>query len=94
MTTGFEGLQQEEIGRAQSAVAKQYAVSRGQQTRRRAGYGLDPSENTQGDFNRSETSAIVAAKNFARERSEQRRMDIISGGLGTVRDRSVLQGVG
>jgi|TARA_B110000483_G_scaffold25371_1_gene30155 hypothetical protein len=94
MTTGFEGLQQEEIGRAQSAVAKQYAVSRGQQTRRRAGYGLDPSENTQGDFNRSETSAIVAAKNFARERSEQRRMDIISGGLGAVRDRSVLQGVG
>jgi hypothetical protein len=94
MTTGFEGLQQEEIGRAQSAVAKQYAVSRGQQTRRRAGYGLDPSQNNQGDFNMSETSAIVAAKNFARERSEQRRMDIISGGLGSVRDRSVLQGVG
>jgi hypothetical protein len=94
MTTGFEGLQQEEIGRAQSAVAKQYSISRGQQQRRRSGYGLDPSQNRQGDFDRSETSAIVAAKNFARERSEQRRMDIISGGLGSVRDRSVLQGVG
>lgn len=94
MTTGFEGLQQEEIGRAQSAVAKQYSISRGQQQRRRSSYGLDPSQNRQGDFDRSETSAIVAAKNFARERSEQRRMDIISGGLGSVRDRSVLQGVG
>jgi len=92
MTTGFEGLQQEEINRAQSAVAKQYANVRGQETRRQAGYGLNLRPESQGDFQRSETSALVAAKNFARMRSEERRMQILSGGgLGAMSQKSVAQ---
>lgn len=83
MTTGFEDLQQEEIGRAQAAVARQYANVRGQETRRQAGYGLQLRPETQGDFQRSETSALVAARNFARMRSGERRMQILSGGLGS-----------
>jgi len=83
MTTGFEQLQQEEISRAQEAVARQYSSARGQQKRRMQGYGLDLRPETQSDFQRSETSALVAARNFARERAEQRRLDITSGGLGS-----------
>ena len=42
------------------------------------------------DFNRTQTSSLVAARNFARERSEQRRLEILSGGLGSsLRDRAV-----
>ena len=53
MTTGFEDLQQEEIGRAQAAVARQYANVRGQEQRRQAGYGLQLRPETQGDYQRS-----------------------------------------
>lgn len=95
MTTGFEGLQQEEIGRAQEAVARQYANVRGQAGRRRAGYGLSLRPESQTEFERSETSALIAARNFARARSEQRRMDILSGGLGSgMTSKSLIQGQG
>tara|TARA_B110000858_G_scaffold95472_1_gene109988 strand:- start:745 stop:1224 length:480 start_codon:yes stop_codon:yes gene_type:complete len=83
MTTGFEGLQQEEIGRAQSAVAKQYANTKGQAGRRQAGYGLGERQGFEQDYQRSETSALVAARNFARSRSNERRMQILSGGTGS-----------
>jgi len=83
MTTGFEGLQQEEIGRAQAAVARQYANVRGQESRRQAGYGLQLRPEAQGDYQRSETSALVAARNFARMRANERRTQILSGGLGS-----------
>lgn len=83
MTTGFEGLKQEEIGRAQAAVARQYANVRGQEQRRQAGYGLQLRPETQGDYQRSETSALVAARNFARMRANERRMQILSGGAGS-----------
>jgi hypothetical protein len=93
MTTGFEQLQQEEIGRAQSAVARQYANTRGQETRRRAGFGLTNGLAPEGDYQRSETSALVAARNFARMRSEERRSQIMSGGLGSaMTQRSALSG--
>jgi hypothetical protein len=83
MTTGFEGLKQEEIGRAQEAVARQYANVRGQEQRRQAGYGLELRPDMQGDYQRSETSALVAARNFARMRANERRMQILSGGAGS-----------
>lgn len=83
MTTGFEGLKQEEIGRAQEAVARQYANVRGQETRRQAGYGLQMRPDTQTDYQRSETSALVAARNFARMRANERRMQILSGSAGS-----------
>lgn len=93
MTTGFEELQQEEIGRAQAAVARQYANVRGQETRRQAGYGLQIRPETQGDYQRSETSALVAARNFARMRAGERRQQILSGGLGSaMTQRSALSG--
>ena len=93
MTTGFEELQQEEIGRAQAAVARQYANVRGQETRRQAGYGLQLRPETQGDYRRSETSALVAARNFARMRAGERRQQILSGGLGSaMTQRSALSG--
>ena len=91
MTTGFEDLQQEEIGRAQAAVAKQYANVRGQETRRQAGYGLQLRPETQGDYQRSETSALVAARNFARMRAGERRMQILSGGLGGMSQKAISQ---
>lgn len=91
MTTGFEGLQQEEIGRAQAAVARQYANVRGQEARRQAGYGLQLRPETQGDYQRSETSALVAARNFARMRAGERRMQILSGGLGGMSQKAVSQ---
>lgn len=95
MTTGFEGLQQEEIGRAQEAVARQYANVRGQAGRRQAGFGLSLRPESQSDFERSETSALIAARNFARARSEQRRMDVLSGGLGSgMTSKSLVQGQG
>jgi|TARA_R110000796_G_scaffold62341_3_gene143805 hypothetical protein len=95
MTTGFEGLQQEEIGRAQSAVARQYANTRGQEQRRQAGFGINQGQGGVGDFQRSETSALVAARNFAKMRSEERRTQILSGGLGSnVTQKSVIQGGG
>jgi hypothetical protein len=92
MTTGFEQLQQEEIGRAQSAVARQYANTRGQETRRRAGFGLTRGLTPEADYQRSETSSLVAARNFARMRSEERRMQIMSGGgLGGMSQKAVAQ---
>lgn len=92
MTTGFGGLQQEEIARAQKAVARQYANVAGQQQRRLAGYGLRTPMGTQQEMQRSETSALVAARNFARMRSEERRMQVLSGGLGSgISERTVTQ---
>lgn len=93
MTTGFEGLQQEEIGRAQQATATQYANVQGQQARRMAGYGLQMSSGYAQDASRGETSAIVAARNFARLRSEERRNQILSGGIGSaLTQKSVISG--
>ena len=93
MTTGFEGLQQEEIGRAQSAVAKQYANTRGQEQRRQAGYGINQGQSGQEDYQRSETSSLVAARNFARMRSEERRMQVLSGGTGAMGQKSITGGL-
>ena len=92
MTTGFEGLQQEEIGRAQEAVARQYANVRGQFGRRQAGFGLSSRPEAQADYQRSETSALIAARNFARMRSEERRMQILSGGLGSAMGQKSVTG--
>lgn len=94
MTTGFEGLQQEEIGRAQEAVARQYANVRGQLGRRQAGFGISLRPESQADYQRSETSALIAARNFARMRSEERRMQVLSGGLGSaIGQKSVTGGL-
>ncbi len=93
MTTGFGELQQEEISRAQGAVARQFANTRGQETRRQAGYGVSLRPETQGDYQRTETSALVAARNFAQMRSVERRNQILSGGLGSaLTERSALGG--
>ena len=93
MTTGFEGLQQEEISRAQEAVAKQYANVRGQEGRRQAGFGISLRPEFESDYQRSETSALIAARNFARMRSGERRQQILSGGLGSaMTQRSTLSG--
>jgi len=92
MTTGFEELQQEEIGRAQRAVARQYANVRGQEGRRLGGFGLSLRPGSEQDFRRSETSALVAARNFANQRAQQRRLDIIGGGGGAMTQRSALDG--
>tara|TARA_R100000231_G_scaffold2359_5_gene4166 strand:- start:9202 stop:9732 length:531 start_codon:yes stop_codon:yes gene_type:complete len=93
MTTGFGELQQEEINRAQGAVARQFANTRGQEMRRQAGFGVSLRPETQTDFQRAEASSLVAARNFARMRSEERRMQILSGGLGSgITDRSLTQG--
>lgn len=94
MTTGFGELQQEEIGRAQSAVAKQYANVRGQEGRRQAGYGVSLRPETNSDYQKSETSSLVAARNFARMRSEERRMQILSGGGGAMTQKAVTGGLG
>ena len=93
MTTGFGGLQQEEIGRAQEATARQYANVQGQQARRMAGYGLQQDSGYAQDASRGETGAIVAARNFARLRSEERRQQILSGGVGSaLTQKSVISG--
>ena len=92
MTTGFEGLQQEEIGRAQEAVARQYANVRGQFGRRQAGFGISLRPESQADYQRSETSALIAARNFARMRSEERRMQVLSGGLGSAMGQKSVTG--
>lgn len=92
MTTGFEGLQQEEIGRAQEAVARQYANVRGQAGRRQAGFGISLRPESQSDYQRSETSALIAARNFARMRSEERRMQVLSGGLGSAMGQKSVTG--
>lgn len=92
MTTGFEGLQQEEIGRAQEAVARQYANVRGQFGRRQAGFGISLRPESQADYQRSETSALIAARNFARMRANERRMQILSGGLGSAMGQKSVTG--
>ena len=93
MTTDFGGLQQEEISRAQQAVARQYANLSGQERRRMGGFGLRETENFYRDLERSQTSATVAARNMARMRSEERRTQILSGGLGSaLTERTALQG--
>lgn len=93
MTTGFGGLQQEEIGRAQEATARQYANVQGQQARRMAGYGLQQDSGYAQDASMGETGAIVAARNFARLRSEERRQQILSGGVGSaLTQKSVISG--
>ena len=92
MTTGFEGLQQEEIGRAQEAVARQYANVRGQFGRRQAGFGISLRPDSQADYQRSETSALIAARNFARMRAEERRMRVLSGGLGSAMGQKSVTG--
>ena len=93
MTTGFGELQQEEIDRAQGAVARQFANTRGQEMRRQAGFGVSLRPETQADFQRTEASSLVAARNFARMRASERRNQILSGGLGSaMTQRSALGG--
>lgn len=91
MTTDFSGLQREEMDRAQAAVARQFATSRGTRMRNLQSFGLTgPRRSFINDFNRSEVSALVAARNFARERSEQRRLEVLGGGVGSqIRGRSI-----
>ena len=84
MQSGFDEQQQQEIERAQSTAAKTFANLRGQEQRRRAGFGMNIDLETNNALDRAETSSIVAARNFARMRSEERRMQILSGGLGSV----------
>ena len=58
-----------------------------------AGYGVPLRQDMNNEMDMTETSSLVAARNFARERAEQRRLEIISGGMsGEMRQRSVLQG--
>lgn len=96
MTTDFSGLQREEIDRAQAAVARQFATSRGTRMRNLQSFGLTGSgRDFSNNFNRSEVSALVAARNFARERSEQRRLEVLGGGVGSqIRGRSITGAVG
>jgi len=49
---------------------------------------MDP----QGGYERSETSALVAARNFAKMRSEERRMQVLSGGLGSAMGQKSVTG--
>lgn len=92
MTTGFGDLQREEISMAQNAVARQFANQRGQNMRRQAGFGLQLRPESQANYNMAETSALVAARNFARMRADERRQQILSGGLGSaVTGRSLTQ---
>ena len=96
MTTDFSGLQREEIDRAQAAVARQFATSRGTRMRNLQSFGLTGSgRDFSNNFNRSEVSALVAARNFARERAEQRRLEVLGGGVGSqIRGRSITGAVG
>ncbi len=84
MQEGFPEQQQAEINRAQSVAASTFANFRGQEQRRQAGYGMNVGQTANNSLDRTETSSIVAAKNFARMRSEERRMQILSGGLGSI----------
>lgn len=84
MQEGFGAQQQAEIERAQSTAAKTFANLRGQEQRRRAGFGMNIDSETNNALDRAETSSIVAARNFARMRSEERRLQILSGGLGSI----------
>jgi hypothetical protein len=58
------------------------------------GFGLSLRPGSGQDFRRAETSALVQARNFARIASEQRRSDVLSGGLGgsAMTQRSTLSG--
>ena len=82
MQEGFAEQQQAEINRAQRTAARTFANIRGQEQRRRAGFGMNVDGTTNAALDRAETGAIVAARNFARMRAEERRLQILSGGLG------------
>ena len=98
MTTGFEDYQQQEVNRAQRAVARAYANTSGTQRRRMQGYGVytKPAEIQQRETQMSEVGSTVAATNFARQRAQERRMQILSGGLGEIAGRTLTsaQGLG
>ena len=97
MTTGFEEYQGQEINRARKSVARAYSNTSGTQRRRMQGYGLYTKPGETRDMQRSEVGATVAASNFARQRSEERRMQILSGGLGEMTGRTLTaagQGLG
>lgn len=84
MQEGFAEQQQAEINRAQRTAARTFANIRGQEQRRRAGFGMNVDGSTNVALDREETGAIVAARNFARMRAEERRLQILSGGLGSI----------
>ena len=84
MQEGFAEQQQAEINRAQRTAARTFANIRGQEQRRRAGFGMNVDGATNAALDRAETGAIVAARNFARMRAEERRLQILSGGLGSI----------
>tara|TARA_R100000353_G_scaffold140121_1_gene99865 strand:- start:355 stop:861 length:507 start_codon:yes stop_codon:yes gene_type:complete len=91
MQEGFAEQQQQEIERAQMTAARTFANLRGQEQRRRAGFGMNIGGTTNTALDRAETSSIVAARNFARMRAEERRLQILSGGLGSIaQDRSTV----
>ena len=49
------------------------------------------------DMQRSEVGSTVAASNFARQRAQERRMQVLSGGLGEIAGRTLTsqgQGLG
>ena len=79
MTTGFEDYQQQEVNRAQRAVARAYA---------------NTAEIQQRETQMSEVGSTVAATNFARQRAEERRMQILSGGLGEIAGRTLTSASG
>ena len=97
MTTGFEEYQGQEINRARRSVARAYSTTSGTQRRRMQGYGLYTKPGMTRDMQRSEVGSTVAASNFARQRAQERRMQVLSGGLGEISSRvltSTGQGLG
>lgn len=78
----FPRLRQEEITRAQQAVARSYASISGQQRRRLGGFGLRESDSFYRDLERSQVSATVAARNLAGMRADERRSLLLSGNIG------------
>jgi len=94
MTTGFDDYQQQEVNRAQRAVARAYANTSGTQRRRMQGYGVytKPAEIQQRETQMSKVGSTVAATNFARQRAQERRMQILSGGLGEISSRALITG--
>ena len=82
VTTNYDDMLDQEMGRTRSAVTSGFDRAEGSQRRRLERYGVNsPGTN----FNQAETSSMVGGLNLTRQRSKERKMNLAFGGMNATR---------
>ena len=78
VTTDYPEMLEDELDRTRGAIGSAYTGAQASAKRARERYGLSGSGV---DYNQSATSAMVGGLNLTRQRSKERRMNLMYGGM-------------